>query len=103
MKTLIIIFLLTIGTTTFNSSSTDNKTIAKDNSEISCFDSQVNNQEFSISETKCETGGAANKCCPYWDVEYSVSFGFWISVTCSTGGEFVCDSAACKKDQVSQA
>ena len=46
----------------------------------------------------CETGGLANVKCPYWDVVYEVDSGFWpfvppsIKITCTTGGEFVCQN-----------
>lgn len=47
--------------------------------------------------SECGPGGLANKHCPYWDVEYEYYSGFppfippSITVTCKTGGEFICD------------
>ncbi|REG81124.1 hypothetical protein [Algoriphagus antarcticus] len=46
---------------------------------------------------ECQPGGLANVYCPYWDVTYEVTAGFWpwsdptISITCTTGGEFKCE------------
>lgn len=58
-----------------------------------------NSQDASVGEgdDSCQTGGLANVNCPYWDVEYEVSSGFWpwsapnIKVTCTTGGSFMCE------------
>lgn len=47
--------------------------------------------------SECQTGGLANVNCPYWDVTYEVTSGFWpwssptIKVTCTTGGQFKCE------------
>lgn len=61
------------------------------------------NIETSFTLLECEPGEKANKCCPYWDVEFSsgfttkfilgvIPFPAWeTDVTCTTGGEFKCD------------
>lgn len=45
---------------------------------------------FAISHT----GGAANKYCPIWNIEYSSSIGSSIgtTVTCKTGGSYKCET-----------
>lgn len=43
----------------------------------------------------CETGGPANVYCPYCDVTYQVTtsiLGPSIVVTCTTGGQFTCET-----------
>ena len=49
----------------------------------------------SQGNASCETGGAANVYCPYWNVTYKVTttiLGPSIEITCMTGGQFTCES-----------
>tara|TARA_B100002049_G_scaffold198593_1_gene156572 strand:+ start:6051 stop:6359 length:309 start_codon:yes stop_codon:yes gene_type:complete len=41
----------------------------------------------------CQTGGLANKYCPYWNVSVTWTHS-GMEMNCTTGGEFKCDSNA---------
>lgn len=105
MKTLIISLSLFITGTVFNSSTPHEYQPSPNFEEITCYDAKDADSDGDLIALRndCETGGAANNCCPYWDVEYSVSFGFWVTVTCSTGGEFQCESEGCPDDELEEA
>lgn len=62
----------------------------------------VDHMKTSYRENDNCDGGLANLCCPIWNVEYSVSFGFFVSVTCTTGGSFQCENS-CPDDEPDQA
>lgn len=43
-----------------------------------------------------ESGGVlANKCCPIWNVKYSVNPTSGVTVECSTGGPYKCEDCKC--------
>ena len=42
-----------------------------------------------------EQGTMANKCCPIWNVSYTVGGSLWPTVTCSTGGKYKCEDCHC--------
>lgn len=50
---------------------------------------ELGNKAFAEG-TECETGGLANKCCPYWNVTITYEWSGPV-VSCTTGGEFKCD------------
>ncbi|MFO7846964.1 MAG: hypothetical protein R6V27_10410 [Balneolaceae bacterium] len=97
MKTLLVSLTLIFTSTVYNSSTTHEYQSFPDFEVETCIDTKDANVDGDLISLRrgCETGGAANNCCPYWDVEYSVSFGFWVTVTCSTGGQFQCESEGC--------